>query len=282
MSDENPILSSTENRVTTITLNRPDRMNAWTREMGGALHDAVLKAGTDPECRVIVITGAGKGFCAGVDMNGLQNTAATGKSQTRSDPNPPADAFKDYPGPDLGTDFKGRYGYFMHCPKPIIAKINGACAGIGLSLALHCDMRFVNESANFSTAFAARGLIAEHGLAWLMPRMVGEGLAMELLLTARKFSGREAKEFRMVNDAVPLDRLDSRVDGVARILAEQVSPRSMAVIKKQVRMGQNQTFGDSLDMADVEMDLSIANPDVKEGVTSYVERRAPNFVNLKG
>ncbi|OWU83751.1 enoyl-CoA hydratase [Oceanicola sp. 22II-s10i] len=280
MSDEKIILSETRDGVTTITLNRPDRLNAWTREMAGDMHAAMTAAGTDPDTRVIVITGAGKGFCAGVDMAGLQTTAATGVSASRSEPHPSAAAFQDDRWPEIGEDYRGRFGYFYHIPKPIIARINGACAGIGLSLVLHCDMRYANEAANFSTAFAARGLIAEHGLAWILPRMIGEGNALELLLSARKFSGREAAEMGMVNAAVPMDQLDDRALGMARLLATQVSPRSMAVIKRQVRAGHHQTFGESLALADAEMDKSLGNPDIKEGVRSYVDRRSPNFVSI--
>ncbi|MGR3321119.1 MAG: enoyl-CoA hydratase [Pseudooceanicola sp.] len=279
MSDAT-VLSDTANRITTITLNRPDRMNGWTREMATELHAAVTAAGTDPACRAIVITGAGRGFCAGVDMAGLSDTAKQGKSTTRSDPHPSAEAFDGGPWPELDGQYPGRFGYLYACPKPVIAAINGACAGIGLSLALHCDLRFAAEEAKFSTAFAARGLIAEHGLAWLLPRLVGEANALDILFTARKFDGHEAARMGLLNAAVPGPDLMARVNDMATMLATNVSPRSVAVIKRQVRAGYHQTFRDSLAMADREMDASISHPDVKEGVSSYVERRPPDFADI--
>ncbi|MGH1426083.1 MAG: enoyl-CoA hydratase [Pseudooceanicola sp.] len=280
MSAENTVLSATVDRITTITLNRPERMNGWTREMAAELHAAVIKAGNDPACRVIVITGAGRGFCAGVDMAGLQNTAASGESTTRSNPNPSAEAFDNAAWPDLEGQYPGRFGYFMACPKPIIAAINGACAGMGLSLVLHCDLRYAAAEAKFSTAFAARGLIAEHGLAWLLPRLIGEANALDILMTARKFDGVEAADMGLLNAAVAREDLMDRVGEMARALACDVSPRSVAVIKRQVRAGYHQTFRDSLALADREMDASIGHPDIKEGVSSYVERRPPNFSDI--
>ena len=280
MSDGRTVLTETKDRVTTITLNRPDRMNGWTREMAADLHAAVTQAGTDPACRVIVITGAGRGFCAGVDMAGLQDTAASGVSTSRSNPHPSAEAFEGGGWPALDGKYPGRFGYFYACPKPIVAAINGACAGIGLSLVLHCDLRYAAEEANFSTAFAARGLIAEHGLAWLLPRLVGEAHALDILFTARKFSGGEAARMGLLNAAVPRAELMARVSQMTDILATQVSPRSVAVIKRQVRTGYHQDFDASLALADHEMDASIGHPDIKEGVQSYVDKRAPQFGDI--
>ena len=277
MGEEKTVLVDTSDRVATITLNRPERMNGWTRDMAADLHDAVTAAGTDPACRVIVITGEGKGFCAGVDMAGLQDTAASGESTSRSNPHPSAEAFEGKGWPKLDDKYPGRFGYFYACPKPIIAQINGACAGIGLSLALHCDLRFAAQEANFSTAFAARGLIAEHGLAWLLPRLVGEAHALDILFTARKFSGTEAAQMGLLNAAVPRAELAARVAETTRLLTTSVSPRSVAVIKRQVRAGYHQDFDASLSLADFEMDESLGHPDIKEGVRSYVEKRSPNF-----
>jgi enoyl-CoA hydratase/carnithine racemase len=268
------ILVAAADRVTTITLNRPARLNAWTALMADELRGAVTDAGNDPETRVIVITGAGRGFCAGADMDRL--TGALGEDGAEAlfpQSVPPVDA----PGPDLGAAYPGRFGYFYSCPKPIIAAINGPCAGIGLIMTLYADLRFAAEDAKFTTAFAARGLIAEHGVAWLLPRLVGEANALDLMLTARKFDGAEAARLGLVNHALPGTGLAAHVAGVARVLAHDVSPRSVAVMKAQIRASYHQSFAQSLEMADAEMVKSFQAFDFREGVQSFVERRPAAF-----
>lgn len=279
MSDYQQITSETRDGVTTITLNRPQRLNAWTRQMADEVCAAVGRAGQNPESRCIVITGAGRGFCAGADMEDLQSTASAGaRSSVGLDP---AELkFADAPGPDVSASYPGRFGYLYTCPKPIIAAINGPCAGIGLVLALYADLRFADESAKFTTAFAARGLVAEHGVAWLLPRLIGEANALDLLLTARKFTGAEAAAMGLVNKALLADELMTHVSSVARTLAHDVSPRSVAIMKRQVRASHAQSFAESLTIADREMSESFAAPDFKEGVQSFVERRPPRFKNL--
>lgn len=280
MNDYEQITVETRDRVTTITLNRPDRLNAWTARMADEVRTAVGRAGVDPDCRCIVITGAGRGFCAGADMEGLQGTADQGKLESGAATDPDGVRFPDAPGPDLGDTYPGRFGYFYHCPKPIIAAINGPCAGIGLILTLYADLRFADEAAKFTTAFAARGLIAEHGIAWLLPRLIGEAHAMDLLLSARKFTGAEAEAMGLVNKALPGDALMDHVAAVGRTFAHEVSPRSVAIMKRQVRAAYSQSFAQSLAIADEEMHRSFAAFDFKEGVQSYVERRPPAFRDL--
>jgi enoyl-CoA hydratase/carnithine racemase len=173
--------------------------------------------------------------------------------------------------------YPGRFGYLCACPKPIIAAINGPCAGVGLVFTLFTDMRFASTTAKFTTAFASRGLIAEHGVAMLLPRLVGEAQALDLLLTARLFTGAEAAELRLVNKSLPDEELMPHVYSVARTLAKDVSPISVAVIKRQVRSAYEQSFAESLSSSDNEMDKSFGTSDFKEGVRSFVERRAPAF-----
>ncbi|MFN3275617.1 MAG: enoyl-CoA hydratase [Paracoccus sp. (in: a-proteobacteria)] len=266
--------------VATITLNRPDRLNAWTPAMADQVRHAVGQAGSDPAVRVIVITGAGRGFCAGADMASLDKTADRGKASGQEVLYPADVSFPDAPGPDLGGLYPGRFGYLYDCPKPVIAAINGPCAGIGLILTLYCDLRFAAEDARFSTAFAARGLIAEHGIGWLLPRLVGEAHALDLLMTSRKFTGAEAERMGMVNAALPADRLMAHVAGVASGMAHGVSPRAMAIMKRQVRLAYTQSFADALKVADAEMAASFQSDDFREGVKSYVERRAPQFSGI--
>lgn len=268
MSEFNEIKTDTSDGVLTITLNRPERLNAWTGVMEAEVQKVVRAAGSDDAVRVIIITGEGRGFCAGADMAGLQSIQGSGEAREssevdRSDP--------------IENIYPGRFGYLYACPKPIIAAINGACAGIGLIFALYADLRYAAEEAKFTTAFAQRGLIAEHGIAWLLPRLIGEANAPDLLFTARKFTGAEADRLGLVNAAYPAGELMGEVHLVARHLATQVSPRSVAIMKRQIRETYVQTFEESLETADEEMKSSFKTFDFKEGVDSFVERRPPAF-----
>ena len=267
-------------RVAAITLNRPDRLNAWTAVMAGEVQAAVEAAGADPAVRCITITGAGRGFCAGADMDGLGEIAARGGAEGGMTPEAADSPAAAAPGPSLEVLYPGRFGYFFSCPKPILAASNGPCAGIGLIMTLYADMRFAAAEAKFTTAFAARGLIAEHGIAWLLPRLVGEAHALDLLLSARKFDGAEAAAMGLVNAALPGEALGAHVAEVARRLAHDVSPRSVAVMKAQVRRSLQQGFAESLAEADAQMAASFASADMKEGLAHYLERRPPAFPDL--
>jgi len=267
------ILTGLEGGVLKITLNRPERLNAWTGIMQTEVETAIRAGGADEAVRCIVITGAGRGFCAGADMNNLQTIQASGGDQYQAkipDLKPKAVS-------PLEQAFPGRFGHMFACPKPIIAAINGPCAGIGLILTLFADLRYAAAEAKFTTAFAQRGLIAEHGIAWQLPRLVGEANALDLLFTARKFDGAEAERLGLVNRALPGDQLMAHVGEVAAHLATQVSPRSVAIMKRQIRESYFQSYADSLATADAEMETSFATHDFKEGVASFVERRAPVF-----
>ena len=183
-------------------------------------------------------------------------------------------------GPEILENFEGRFAYMYNCPKPIIAMINGACAGIGLIFSLYADLRFTSAEAKFTTAFASRGLIAEHGIAWLLPRLVGEAKALDLLLSARIFKGDEAESLGLVNKSISAAELENFVNNYAKHMAERVSPRSMTIMKRQIRAGYSQTFSKSLEIADKEMFLSFEQDDFKEGVESFVENRAPKFKGI--
>lgn len=268
MGEFTEIKTGTSDGVLTIALNRPDRLNAWTGVMEAEVEKVVRAAGTDDNVRVIIMTGEGRGFCAGADMAGLQTIQGTGESREATTVDRSNSIENLYPG---------RFGYLYACPKPIIAAINGACAGIGLIFALYADLRYAAEEAKFTTAFAQRGLIAEHGISWLLPRLIGEARALDLLFTARKFTGAEAAELGLVNAAYPSAELMGEVHLVARHLATQVSPRSVAVMKRQIRESYFQSFEESLAIADEEMKGSFKTFDFKEGVESFVERRPPAF-----
>jgi len=265
------VLYDVADRICTVTLNRADKLNAWTHQMHLDLKSAMQEAGSDPDVRAIILTGAGRGFCAGADMGGLQAIGAGG-SVDRST----KDAI-DLPGGSALDEFRMTYSYFPAIPKFIIAAINGPAAGLGFVIPLYADLRFAAESAVFTTAFAQRGLIAEHGISWLLPRIVGLPAAMDLLCSARKFRAPEALALGLVNRVIPDDKLLAETRAYARLLADTVSPRSVAVIKRQVWEAEFQTLAEATVQANHEMELSFRTADFKEGVAHFLEKRAARF-----
>ena len=267
------ILYSVSGRVATITLNRPDKLNAWTRTMEQEVRQAMHHAAADDLVRVIVLTGAGRGFCAGADMSLLQDVM-----ERRVHPLPDVPASGGTPEWDgVRTDFARQYSYFPAIPKPVIAAVNGPAVGLGLVIAVFCDLRFASEDAKFGTAFARRGLIAEYGLAWLLPKIIGHANAMDILLSARIFGAQEALRMGLVNQVIAAPDFLDNVYDYANTLAGQVSPRSMTVIKRQVYEAMFQTLGQALDTATEEMRASLQCEDFKEGVAHFLEKRAPAF-----
>jgi enoyl-CoA hydratase/carnithine racemase len=281
MAAHEDILYEVTDRIATITLNRPDRLNAYTDRVSRNIRVAVAEAAQDSGVRVIVLTGAGRGFCAGADMDVLTNIAG-GTRDEGEHAHVASDAFHSHLGPPLHTEFADmrRFAYFMRAKKPIIAAINGPVAGIGLVMALYADLRFASEKSVLTTSFAQRGLIAEHGISWLLPKLVGPAHALDLLLSARKVTPTEAERIGLVNRVFPAETFMADVMAYARGLAETVSPRSMAVMKAQVWKACFQTFGEALAVADTEMPLSFKTPDFKEGVSHFLEKRAPNFADI--
>jgi len=275
MSQYEDLLYEAKDGVAVISLNRPQALNAFTAAMGQSLERAVADAATDDAVRVIVITGAGRGFCAGADMNLLQQIRPAGQAVTRAQ-NVKHD-FRSSLGPDVGSHYGGRFGYLLQCRKPVIAAINGPAAGLGLVLALYADVRFAGSEAKLTTSFAQRGLIAEHGISWLLPRLVGPAHALDLLLSARKLNAAEAERIGIVNKVLAQESFLPEVLAYAGALAKTVSPRSMAVIKAQIWKALHQNFDDALALADGEMQKSFASADFKEGVAHFVEKRAPAF-----
>ena len=232
-------------------------------------------AAGDDEVRVVVLTGAGRGFCSGADMAELQSAAEYGPTAV---PQAVIGEQADYAGnPEMRPDFLKRYSYFPSIPKPVIAAVNGPAAGLGLVLTLFCDLRFASEKARFTTAFARRGLIAEYGLAWILPRIVGLPDALDLLLSARVVDAREALGMGLVQRVFPEEGMMEGVKAYAAELAASVSPRSMAVVKRQVYEGQLQSLAEAIGLADREMLLSIESADFREGVAHFMEKRPPRF-----
>lgn len=266
------ILYSVDDPVATITLNRPERLNAWTDRMGAEVRHAVAQAEADQRVVGIVITGAGRGFCAGADLKGLQAISA-GERGARGDDELAAD-----PGdPAMGEGFRKHYAYLLSVRKPVIAAINGPCAGMAVPIALFCDLRFASESATFTTAFVRRGLIAEWGLSWTLPRLVGTAHALDLLLSGRVIDAREAERIGLVNRVIPGDKLVGHCVDYVRELASSCSPASMQVMKRQVYQQLTRELGPSQDEAVQLMVESFSRPDFKEGVQSFLERRPPKF-----
>ncbi|MEN3976404.1 enoyl-CoA hydratase-related protein [Emcibacter sp. SYSU 3D8] len=258
MTDD--ILYDVADKVATITLNRPDKMNAWSPDMEVAFRAAIERAASDDGARAIVVTGAGKGFCAGADLS----PGPDGKPRPRIVP------------PFSADEFGQRYSYLLGVPKPIIAGINGACAGVGLCLALYADMRYMAEGAKMTTAFVRRGLIAEHGSAWMLPRLIGTMNAMDLLLTGRTIDAAEAERLGLVR-MLARDGFAEAVHAVAAEMAALSSPRAMAVVKRQVYLAYTQSLAAATQMSNEEQQKCFTSEDYIEGVASFREKRAPAF-----
>ena len=269
MSDYQDILYEVANGVAVVTLNRPDRLNAWTAVMHQEVKAAMRAASDDDAVRVIVLTGAGRGFCAGADMQGLQSIQG-GDRAAATQPDTPFD-------PNASPNFQKTYSYFPSVTKPIIAAINGPCAGLGLVIALYADLRFASDAAVFSTAFSRRGLIAEHGVSWLLPRLVGMANAADLLYSARRVTPAEAQAMGLVNRVMPHQSFMDEVMAYAGMLAREVSPRSLREMKREIWAAMFQTLGEAIEVANGDMAGSFASEDFKEGVAHYVEKRAPAF-----
>jgi enoyl-CoA hydratase/carnithine racemase len=274
MSAYEDVLREVKDGVAVVSLNRPAALNAYTPAMALGLKRAVADSVADDAVRAIVITGAGRGFCAGADMNVLQNIPAGGR--VTQVPEVDFDFYSGL-GPDVGPHYAGRFGYLLQARKPVIAAINGPAAGLGLVIALYADIRFAGSEAKLTTSFSQRGLIAEHGISWLLPRLVGPAHALDLLYSARKLTAAEAERIGLVNKVFPQETFMQEVMAYARSLAQTVSPRSTAVMKAQVWKALHQEFNDALALADEEMKKSFASADFEEGVAHYVQKRAPAF-----
>src|ERR1700729_3299821 len=266
-------------RVATITLNRPDQLNAWTAVMEQEVRAAMVQAEGDENVRVIVLTGAGRGFCAGADMSLLSTVATKGLDASQRAQAVQADAGSGSGsgGGSARADFQKKYSYFPAMSKPVIGAIYGPAVGLGLVIAQYCDLRFASDAARFSTAFARRGLIAEYGMAWMLPRLVGHANALDLLFSARMIDAAEALRMGLVNQVYPQEVFHAKVREYAVDVASNVSPRSLRVIKRQVYDAMFLTLAESFEISEQEMLASLRCDDFKEGVAHFVEKRAPVF-----
>lgn len=277
MTTYEEITYEVDDPVATITLSRPHALNAWTDRMGLEVRHAVAAAEADPRVVGIVITGAGRGFCAGADMNRLSAVSAG----TYAVETLPDELAADPGDPSFGEDLHGgTHTYLLSVPKPVIAAINGPVAGLAVPIVLACDLRFMAADAVLVTAFAQRGLVAEWGISWLLPRLVGPAAALDLLFSSRKVSGVEAAELGLVNAALPRDQVLGHAQQYVRDLAATSSPTSMAIMKRQVYQQLHAGMLEAERAARQLMVESFGRPDFREGVNSFVERRPPVFQRL--
>lgn len=263
--------------VAVITMNRPEALNAFTVRMLAEIRHALAAAERDERVVGIILTGAGRGFCAGMDMNALDSMSGEGGGAAED-----LSELKASPGdPDLGEDFQVTYSYLLSVRKPIIAAVNGACAGLGFVFALLSDLRFVDANAKFSTAFSQRGLIAEHGASWILPRLIGSGRALDLLWSARKFDGVEAQRLGLAERLCePGESLNDAMEYVKN-LAASASPTAIRVMKAQVYRHLNMHLGEAMQETNAWMEESLRREDFREGVRSYIEKRPPAFKRVK-
>jgi enoyl-CoA hydratase/carnithine racemase len=256
------VLAERRGSVLVLSLNRPERLNAWTDALEELYYARLDAAEDDPEVRAIVVTGAGRGFCAGADLSDLEQGAAAGVEA----------ALRDRPRPRT---------FPLTVRKPMIAAINGPAAGLGLVEALYCDVRFAVPEAKLTTAFARRGLIAEYGVSWILPRLVGRSVALDLLLSGRVVLGEEALRLGLVDRLSEAGRVVDDAVAYAEQLAAHSSPWSMATIKAQIHADEDRSFAAAVAAAEELMIASFDRPDVEEGVHSHLERRPPAFPSLE-
>ncbi|MET0136724.1 MAG: enoyl-CoA hydratase-related protein [Kibdelosporangium sp.] len=246
---------STDDGVATVTFDRPDRHNAMNLDMERRYGTVLRTLEQDRSVRAIVLTGSGKSFCPGADLDLLGGS--------------PDESF------DLSTVADAQAAAFVG--KPVVAAVNGGCAGLGFVIACTADVRFAAAGAKFTTAFARRGLIAEYGLARLLPDLVGRGRAMDLMLSGRTFTAEDALAYGLVQEVVPFENLQTSALEYASELARNSAPRSMAVMKRQVREEADLTLEESGVRAAKLMLESFTHPELAEGLASWAERRQPNF-----
>ena len=257
---QDTVLADRRGAVLILTLNRPERLNAWNNELEERYFALLDEAEADPAVRAIVVTGAGRGFCAGADMADLQSVGEGNEPPPITQSRP-----RSFP---------------LTVRKPMIAAINGAAAGLGLVEALYCDVRFAAPKAKLTTAFARRGLIAEYGIAWILPRLIGPSRSLDLLMSGRVILAQEAATIGLVDRIVEPDGLLDAAVAFADELAAYSSPMSMSLIKAQIQRAMDSDFATAVAEADALMLESFRQPDVAEGVASYLENRPPAFAPL--
>ncbi len=252
--------------VAVIRLNRPEKLNALTYHTLGEIRDAIERAKEDPAVVGIVITGNGRGFCSGLDSQTLTEVTSDGGQSRRASEDPNA--------------LKGMFSYLLEVPKPIIAAVNGVAAGGGLVLATMCDIRIAATEASFVTIFLRRGLIAEHGTSWILPRMMTPGRALDLLWRSERIGAEQAKELGIVEFTCELDELMDRARGYVEEVAATSAPLTVGETKHLVYNHLGMGYREALEEADTFQWRALERPDATEGAQALVEKRAPKFTRL--
>jgi enoyl-CoA hydratase/carnithine racemase len=259
--------------VATVTLARPERLNAWTGRMHTEYRALLTRAAQDPAVRVIVVTGAGRGFCAGADTRALEGHVERGGYDPGTGPE------LARPGYGVRPEFDADFAYHFGIAKPIIAAVNGPAAGVGFVLACYCDLRFAAAGAKLTTAHGRLGLPAEYGLSWLLPRLIGLTRAADLLLSSRVVLAEEAADIGLVNRVEAPEELMGVTYRYAQMLATQVSPASLAATKLQMYVDLHRDAATSVREAAGRLEVMMAGPDFQEGVAAMAQRRPPRFAD---
>ena len=267
---------SIEGGVGLITLNRPQRMNAWTGRMHTEYRWCLEQLDDDPSVGAIVVTGKGRGFCVGGDAKALEGHVERGAYDPGT-PDPLA-------MPGYGTDpaFEASFAYQFGLHKPLLAAMNGPAAGVGLALALFTDLRFAAAGARFTTAHGKLGLPAEYGMSWLLPRMVGLTRANELLLSSRKFTAEEALQLGLVNEVHPPGEVLDATLAYARNLIESVAPSSLRETRWQVYRDLQRGVAPAVNASEELLKAMMQEPDYAEGVRAFLEKRPPRWPTRSG
>lgn len=258
-------------RIATVTLNRPERMNTWTGRMHTEYRWALAQAEADPAVRVIVVTGAGRAFCAGADSRALEGHIEKGGYDAGAD-----DTIAT-PGYGVRREFDENFAFHFGLSKPVIAAINGPAAGVGLVLACYADIRFAATGAKLTTSHGKLGLPAEYGLSWLLPRLIGVTRANDMLLSSRIVLAEEAAEMGLINAVLPAEELLAHAYAYARDLATNVSPSSMRETKRQIYSDLHGDVGSAVREAQALVERMMTEPDFAEGVRAFTEKRPPAF-----
>ncbi len=268
------IIYEVEEPVATITINRPARLNALTARTQVEIKHAMIAAERDERVVGIILTGAGRAFSAGADMRSLAEIAER-RAVDQDDTLAHLEA--ESRGREVDPEFRVTWSFIPSLKKPVIAAVNGPCAGMSTAIATMCDLRFASDSAVFTTSFSQRGLVAEHGLSWILPRLIGPAKALDLLWSARRVDAQEAERLGLVDRVVPGDELLPTTRGYIEDLARNSSPASIMIMKRQVYLHLMKPLHEAMEDTNRLMAESLTGDDFREGVASFVEKRAPAF-----